>query len=91
MAYFSILYNLRDNPRSDLLFVARQIYKYDRYKLGTFDKDTRRHLTFAEFHKEFNQELKAHNTTAKELLWDGDPSKESKFTASGQFRSSYLK
>lgn len=89
MTWHSILYNLRTNDKSDYNWLALYIMTWDRSRLGFVDPKTNKEINKGEFMSRLKQELAEQNLTAKEALWDGDPSKETKFT-DDFFDSTYL-
>lgn len=92
MAFFSMLYNLRENPMSEVLACASIINAYDAAKLGIRDPKTQKAVSPKQFIKQLKKELLEHgDESAKQVLWDGDPSKENKFDDKGNFTGVYMK
>lgn len=91
MTYFNILNNIRDNTQDDKRLTQYQIIKYDRSRLGRANVKTQASISIPEFMGLLKQELLQQGLTAKQALWDGDPSKEDLYSENGHIRSEYVK
>lgn len=90
MAWGSMLYNMKTNPSQSLVGMAAIIARNDASKLGLVDPKNGGNVTEAQFSRQLNIEAQEHGNTPKEVLWDGDPSKEDRFTKDGSVSSAFL-
>lgn len=89
MSFASILYNIRTNPSTSLIDVTTIFMSLDSTDLGLRNLDGNL-ITPQQFMAYLKRECDARNATPKSLLWDGDPSKENRYTADGEVSSAYL-
>lgn len=89
-AFSSMLFNMKTNPKGDLVSMAALISRYDKTRLGLVNPDTGKDCTSKELVAEASKQAAEHNSTIKEALWDGDPSKENRYGEDGKPVTDYL-
>lgn len=89
MSFASMIYNIRTNSEQQILGVTSIFQSLDKTDLGLRNLEGKK-ITSTQFMEYLKRECSLRERTPKQLLWDGDPSKESRYANNGELKSDYL-